>query len=239
MLISNPSYQPIAEYLRSYLLRSAQAGDPRNGQRRATARYWHSLNVYNNVSMILTGDKASPEARRIAEIAALFHDIDIYTVAHSDHAMRGAETATRFLIKAGYPRELVAEIAQTVRDHDHDFDDEQPAADQVADMLANLPHTSLVVIDADLLDKIGVSNIMAALMPMGRTDKQANEAARELTDGWPLERARFWHDLLTTKTGRAIGDQRFSFYQQFLAQLESEIVTTDPFAQLATTSAGV
>jgi hypothetical protein len=238
MLMLNPSYQPIAEYIRAYLLRSAQTGDPRNGQRRATARYWHSLNVYSNVNQILTGENASAEERQIGEIAALFHDIDIYTVAHSDHAMRGAETASRFLIKAGYRRELVAEIARAIRDHDHDFDDEQPAADQVADMLANLPHTSLMVIDADLLDKIGVSNIMAALMPMGRTDKQANEAARELTNGWPLERARFWHDLLTTKTGRAMGDQRFTFYEQFLAQIENEIVMTDPFAELRTAGAG-
>lgn len=238
MMSVNPRYQPVADYVRAYLLRSAQTGDPRNGQRRATARYWHSLNVYNNVGQILTGENASSEERQIAEIAALFHDIDIYTVAHSDHARRGAETASRFLSKAGYPPELIAEIARAVRDHDHDFDDEQPAADQVTDMLATLPHTSLMVIDADLLDKIGVSNIMAALMPMGHIGKHVYEAARELTEGWPLERARFWHDLLTTRTGRAMGDERFSFYQRFRQQLEAEIVTTDPFAEIVPAGAG-
>jgi hypothetical protein len=107
----------------------------------------------------------------------------------------------------------------------------------VADMLATLSGSSRMVIDADILDKIGVSNIMAALMPMGRADKQAYEAARELTEGWPLERARFWYDLLTTKTGRTLGAQRFGFYQQFLAQIKDEIVTADPFAQMA--AAGV
>lgn len=226
------AYQPIADYLRAYLLRTAVAGDPLSGEARAIARYWHTLNVYHNLDLILDGENANATTRQICEIAALFHDIDSYTVRHADHAMRGAETASRFLTKAGYPAELVKAVAQIVREHDHDWDDEQPASEQVTDMLGTLSLPSRMVIDADLLDKIGVSNIMAALIPMGRADKHAYEAARELTNGWPLERARFWYDLLTTKTGRTLGAQRFGFYQQFLAQIKDELVTVDPFAQL-------
>ncbi|MHB8626890.1 MAG: HD domain-containing protein [Aggregatilineales bacterium] len=229
----NSAYQPIADYVRTYLLHTASAGDPHNGERRATARYWHTLNVCQNLDLILTGEKADAATRQLCETAALFHDIDSYTVRHADHAVRGAETATRFLTKAGYPSDFVMAVARIVREHDYDWDDEQPASEQVADMLAALSQASRMVIDADLLDKIGVSNIMAALMPMGRADKYAYEAARELTNGWPLERARFWYDLLTTKTGRALGAQRFGFYQQFLAQIKGEIVTADPFAQAA------
>lgn len=233
----NSAYQPIADYVRTYLLHTATTGDPRNGERRATARYWHTLNVFHNLDLILIGEQADPATRQMCEIAALFHDVDSYTVRHADHAVRGAETATRYLTKAGYPAEFVKSVARIVRDHDHDWNDEQPAAEQVADMLATLSVSSRMVIDADILDKIGVSNIMAALMPMGRADKQAYEAARELTEGWPLERARFWYDLLTTKTGRTLGAQRFGFYQQFLAQIKDEIVTADPFAQVAAASA--
>ena len=233
----NSSYQPIADYVRAYLLRTATAGDPRNGERRATARYWHTLNVVHNLDLILTGEQAGPATRQVCELGALFHDIDSYTVRHADHAVRGAETATRYLTKAGYPAELVKSVARVVRDHDHDWDDEQPAAEQVADMLVTLSDASRMVIDADILDKIGVSNIMAALMPMGRADKYAYEAAREMTEGWPLERARFWYDLLTTKTGRGLGAQRFGFYQQFLAQIKDEIVTVDLFAQVAAAGA--
>lgn len=232
----NSTYQPIAEHVRTYLLRTATAGDPRNGERRATARYWHTLNVLHNIDLILSGEQADPSTRQICEIGALFHDVDSYTVRHADHAMRGAETATRYLTKAGYPAELVKSVAQVVRDHDYDWDDEQPAVEQVTAMLAKLSNPSRMVIDADILDKIGVSNIMAALMPMGRADKHAYEAARELTEGWPLERARFWYDLLTTKTGRSLGAQRFGFYQQFLAQIKDEIMTADPFAQAVTAS---
>ena len=232
-MIINPQHQKIADYVRTYMLRNAQMGDPTNGTRRATARYWHSLNVYNNINQILDGEQAIDEEREICQIGALFHDVDSYTVEHSYHATRGAETAAIFLKKEGYPADLTVQVAQAIRQHDHDFDDEQPATEQIAEMRATLPRVSLMLLDADLLDKIGVSNIMAAALPMGRTDKQAYEAARELTSGWPLERARFWRDLLTTTTGRTMGEQRFDFYCQFLEQLKTEIVMSDPFAQVA------
>ncbi len=229
--MNDPRHQKIADYIRAYMLRHAVAGDPLSGARRATARFWHTLNVYHNLDQILTGEKADPEARDICQIAALFHDVDSYTVQHNYHAARGAETASHFLKKEGYPSALIERVAQTVRDHDHDFDDDIPAAEQVADIMATLPLTSRMVMDADLLDKIGVSNIMAAAMPMGRTEKQVYEAARELTSGWPLDRARFWHDLLTTPTGQAMGAQRFAFYKQFLEQLKLEIIMSDPFIE--------
>jgi len=231
--MSNTTYQPIADYVRAYLLRTAKSGDPRYGERRATARYWHTLNVLRNVELILDGEGSDATIRQICEIGALFHDVDSYTVAHSDHGIRGAETATRFLTKAGYAPEIVSAVGRAVRDHNYDFDDDRPAAEQVAEMMKTLPHASLIVLDADLLDKIGVSNIMAAMIQMGRTDKHAYEAAQELTEGWPLERAHFWHDLLTTKTGREMGRQRFAFYQSFLEQVKGEIVMRDPFAVVA------
>lgn len=229
--MNNPRHQKIADYVRTYMLRNAVEGDPISGARRATARYWHTLNVYRNVGQIIEGEGESADMRELCEVAALFHDVDSYTVQHQYHAARGAETAARFLRKEGYPEDFIKRVAQTVRDHDQDFEDDKTAADQVTEMLQTLPRSSLIVIDADVLDKIGVSNIMAALMQMGRTDKQPYEAARELTSGWPLERAGFWHDLLTTRTGQALGEKAFMFYQQFLDQLKTEVVMNDFFAQ--------
>ncbi len=230
---ASTNYQPIADYVRAYLLRTARSGDPNNGERRATARYWHTLNVYRNVELILRAEEADESTRQICEIAALFHDVDSYTVSHSDHGIRGAETAKRFLTKAGYPSPFAEAVARAVRDHNYDFDDDRPANEQVAQILKTLPTPSLIVLDADLLDKIGVSNIMAALIQMGRTDKYAYEAAQELTGGWPLERARFWRDMLCTTTGRELGRQRFSFYQQFLDEVNAEIVMHDLFGAVA------
>ncbi len=232
--MNDPRHQKIADYVRTYMLRNAIAGDPISGERRATARYWHSLNVYRNVEQIVSGEGEGAAMREVCQVAALFHDVDSYTVQHQYHAARGAETATHFLKKQDYDPAFIQQVAQTIRDHDQDFDDEIPAVEQVAEMLQVLPRSSLILIDADVLDKIGVSNIMAALMQMGRTDKQAYEAAREMTSGWPLERAHFWFDLLTTRTGRAMGAKAFAFYQQFLEQLKMEIVMADLFPEAQT-----
>jgi len=226
-------YQAAAQYVRSYLLRTAQIGDPKRGEQRATARYWHTLNVYQTVGTILDSEGADERTCQICRLGALFHDIDVYTVSHSDHGIRGAETATRYLRKNDYAPDVIELVARAVHDHNYDFDDERSTAAQVNEMIQTMPRTSLMVLDADVLDKIGVSNIVTALIQVGRADKSAHEAALELTDGWPLERARAWRDFLTTETGRKLGDQRFDFYQQFLAQISTEMVIRDPFEATA------
>lgn len=227
----NPSHAPIADYVKRYMLKHATAGDPVYGERRATARYWHTLSVYRNIDLILRGEAADSATRDICEIAALFHDVDSYSVEHAYHGYRGAETATKFLRKGGYEEPLIEQVAQAVRDHNYEFDDDRSPSEQVAEMIRTLPAYSLYVIDADILDKIGVSNLLAAVMPMGMSNKHAYEAARVLTT-WPYERARFWTDLLTTHTGKTMGAQRFAFFQQAVEQLETEIVMTDPFDEL-------
>jgi len=226
-------YQAVAQYVRTYLLRSAQIGDPKRGEQRATARYWHTLNVYRTVGTILDGEGADERTRKICSLGALFHDVDVYSVSHSDHGIRGAETATRFLRKNGYPQDVIELVAHAVRDHNYDFDDERSIAAQVNEMRRTMPPTSLMVLDADVLDKIGVSNILTAVIQVGRADKSAREATLELTDGWPIERARVWRDFLTTTTGQQLGDQRFAFYEQFIAQIDTEIVMHDPFEATA------
>jgi len=68
---------------------------------------------------------------------------------------------------------------------------------------------------------------------MGGSDKrQVAETARELTSGWPLQRAGCWKEMLSTPTGIAMGEQRFAFYQQFLQQVETEIVMVDPYPEV-------
>ena len=223
------AYQAVAQYVRTYLLRTAQTGDPKRGEQRATARYWHTLNVYRTVDTILDGEGADEQTRQICKLGALFHDIDVYSVSHSDHGIRGAETATRYLRKNAYPQDMITLVAQAVRDHNYDFDDERAIDSQVAEMRRTMPPTSLMVLDADILDKIGVSNILTALIQVGRADRAAHEASIELTDGWPIERARVWRDFLTTRTGHQLGEQRFAFYEQFITQIDLEMVLHDPF----------
>src|SRR5262249_7171391 len=161
----------------------------------------------------------------ICEIAAFFHDIDHYTVQHEYHAIRGAETATRYLTKEGFDAEFIRRVAHAVREHNRDLDDNLPIPEQIQQIIEALSFEARMVMDADTLDKIGVSNILQAITSMTGCDKrQVSDVSIELTSGWPLQRAKLWKDMLTTETGKAMGEQRFAFYQSFLNQVESEIV---------------
>ncbi len=226
--MDDPRYKRIAEYIKRYMLKHATAGDPLHGERRATARYWHTLSVFKNLQTILDSEGADPETREVAQVAALFHDVDSYTVEHAYHGDRGAETAEKFLAKEDYAVPFIERVKRAIRDHNYDYDDERPVEEQVAEIVRDNPPESLYVMDADILDKIGASNILAAVMPLGLSDKHAYEAARMLTL-WPLERAQFWASALTTATGRGMGAQRLAFYGTFIAQLRDEIALTDPF----------
>jgi HD superfamily phosphodiesterase len=229
MAISDVQREKMVNYVRNYLIRTAQSFGHQNALFRATARWTHTLNVLQNLKVILDGEKASPESREICEIAALFHDVDHYTVQVAYHAVRGAETATRFLTKEGYDPEFAKRVAETIRQHHRDLDDEIPVDEQIRDILNSLTVEARMVMDADTLDKIGVSNILQAVLSMGTAKRQLAESAKELTSGWPLQRAKLWKQLLTTPTGKALGEERFGFYEAFLRQIESEIVMDDPF----------
>src|SRR6516164_3290210 len=102
MHLTNAKRAKIASYVRSYIVRTAERHGHQNAEFRANARWMHTLNVLQNLQHILDGENASLESREICEVAAFFHDIDHYTVQHEYHAARGAETASRFLIKEGY-----------------------------------------------------------------------------------------------------------------------------------------
>jgi|GEM_PF-1059446 HD superfamily phosphodiesterase len=233
MAISDAQRQKMADYVRSYLLRTAQSYGHQNAEFRATARWTHTLNVRKNVALILDGEGVPQGTCDVCEVAALFHDIDHYTVQLEYHAMRGAETATRFLTKEGYDPQFIKQVAEAIREHHRDLDDEIPVEDQVKQLTETLSLEARILFDADTLDKIGASNILQAVLLMGTTRRQLADAAKELTSGWPLQRAKAWMQLLTTPTGKRLGQERFAFYEHFLAQVAAEIVMDDPFSVAA------
>lgn len=233
MAISDAQRQKMADYVRSYLIRTAQSFGHQNAEFRATARWTHTLNVRKNVMLILDGDGAPQEMRDVCEVAALFHDIDHYTVQLEYHAARGAETATRFLTKTGFDAKLIGPVADAIREHHRDLDDEIPVEDQARQIIETLSLEARILVDADTLDKIGASNILQAVLLMGTTRHQLADAAKELTSGWPLQRANLAKQLLTTPTGKRLGEERIAFYEHFLKQVGEEIVMDDPFPAAA------
>ncbi len=236
MTVTKVQREKIALYVRNYIIRTAERHGHQNALFRANARWMHTLNVGHNLELILKGEKASEYSADVCRVAALFHDVDHYTVQQEYHAARGAETATRFLTKEGYDAEFIKLVATAIREHDRDLNDEIPVEDQVRKIVETLSLECRMLIDADTLDKIGANNILQAVTSLANTEKrQVSDIARELNSGWPLQRARLWKDMLSTPTGIAMGDQRFGFYQRFLQQIETEIVMVDPYPELKQT----
>ncbi|HLY28756.1 MAG TPA: HD domain-containing protein [Aggregatilineales bacterium] len=236
MSLSEAQRNKIASYVRSYIIRTAERHGHQNATFRANARWMHTLNVRHNLMAILKGEKTPPDVRDVCEVAAFFHDVDHYTVQLEYHAERGAETASRFLTKEGYAPEFVQRVAYIIREHNRDLEDDTPVEQQVQQIISLLNLEARMVMDADTLDKIGASNILQSVASMASSsNRPVAEAARELTSGWPLQRARLWKEMLTTATGQKMGAQRFAFYERFLKQIADEMVMDDPFPEIAQT----
>jgi HD superfamily phosphodiesterase len=232
MALSQAQWNRIGQYVRSYLARTTQNYGHKNAEYRAVWRWMHTLNVLKNLDAILDGEKVSEESRDVCRVAALFHDVDHYTVDLQYHALRGAETAAAFLKREGYPPEYIERVAEAIRGHHHDFSDDEPIDEQVARIAAELSQEARMVMDAETLDKIGANNMLQSVMTMcGVKHSQIFEVTRELTSGWPLDRARNWTQTLVTATGKIMGAQRLEFYERLLQQLAEEVVTDDPFPQ--------
>jgi HD superfamily phosphodiesterase len=232
MRLTDEQMQRAADFVRGYLRRTALCYSPHYAEFRAENRWQHSLNVLKNIRALADGENIPPDARAVCDLAALFHDIDHYTVDYEYHGLRGAETATHFLLSEGYPPPFVERVAEAIRRHHNEFEDDVPLEEQIRAILAHASLEARLLMDAETLDKIGASNIIQSLLTLGRVGtKPINTAARELVSGFPLERARLWYQTLVTPTGRRIGAQRLAFYEQVLAQIEAEIVTEDPYPE--------
>jgi HD superfamily phosphodiesterase len=235
MPIPSVQMDKISLFVRSYLMRTAQTFGHENGKYRAAARWMHTLNVLKNIELILDGEKVDEETRDVCRIAAIFHDVDHYTVALEYHGQRGAETTSKYLTKEGYAPAFVERVAAAVRGHYYDMDDETPIAEQLQQMIKSVSFDARIVMDAETLDKIGVSNILQSTLTLCNNSHGSYEIARELTSGWPLQRAYLWKEILSTETGKRIGEERYGFYERFLAQIREELVLIDPYPSITTT----
>lgn len=229
MRLSQDQMRRIAQYVRDYLMKTSQRHGHAHAKFRAENRWRHTLNVQKNIRALADGEKLTADERQICDVAALFHDIDHYTIELAYHGLRGAETTEKFLRAEGYPADFVQEVADAVRLHHFALDDDLPIREQMQQYIEGSSRVAQALMDAETLDKIGASNILQSVLTMGRNDWQLGRASRELLSGFPLDRARLWYQALVTETGRKIGAQRVSFYEQMLAQIESEIVCDDPY----------
>ena len=212
----------IAEYTRQYLHQThAKREDEwaKKFPRSAIHRWQHTLNVLHNAEQILAGENANDESADIVRAAAILHDISMFVCDHEIHGQVSAEIAEKYLTEQRYPPEFVSKVARAIAEHGTDLGPLPP--DQQGELFS---WEGKVVLEADILDKLGASTITDSLLTMGKRDRLGFESRRELAEGRAMQGAAIFKEYIWTETGKRMAEQRFAFFKKFVEQLADEVV---------------
>jgi len=221
-MITDQQFTHLCDFTQQYLKKTAsECKDAwlENFPRAADHRWQHTLNVLRNAETILAGEGADNDTAAVVRVAVILHDISMFVCDHEIHGRVSAEIAEKHLLEQGYPKEFVDMVTRAVAEHGTDLGplppDEQGAL---------FSWEGKVVLEADILDKLGASTITDTLLSLGKKDRLGYECRKELSQGRAMERAAFFKDYIWTETGRHMAQQRFAFFQKFLEQLAGEVV---------------
>lgn len=212
----------IAVYVRDFLIDSARSSDQdwvESFPRAAEHRWQHTLNVVKNAEGILAGEGAVEPEVSIVRAAALLHDVSMFVCDHSVHGQVSADMATEYLKEHGLAPDLINRIHRAIAEHGTSLGDLLPE-----EQGAQFSWEGRVLLEADILDKLGASAIANGLMYLGEQGKLNFEARRELIQGPTYQRAEFFKDYLWTGTGKRMAGNRFARFERFLESLAEEIV---------------
>jgi uncharacterized protein len=227
-MLTDKQFRDLCLYTRTYLNDSAAKSEQKwlkDFPRAAEYRWQHTLNVLNNAEKILSGEGASNDQKNVVRVAVILHDISMFVCAHEVHGQVSAEIAEKHLLEQGYPKDFVNQVTRAIAEHGTDLGplppDEQGAL---------FSWEGKVVLEADILDKLGASTITDSLLSLGKKDKLGFECRVELAEGRAMERAGFFKDYIWTETGKKLAEQRFAFFLKFLEQLGKEVIESSrPF----------
>jgi len=224
-MITKDQVQEIGTFVRDYLKESAASSDQewlQSFPRAADYRWQHTLNVLANAEKILAGEGANEEQASVVRAAALLHDVSMFTCDHTIHGRVSAEIAEEYLSKHGYPDSFVQKVSKAVAEHGTDLGPIPP--DEQGELFS---WEGKVLLEADILDKLGASAVTNALLYLGKQDCLSHEVSHDLAEGSAFERADFFRNYIWTATGRKIAEERFSFFLEFLARLKEEVVDVE------------
>ncbi|HLF74848.1 MAG TPA: HD domain-containing protein [Anaerolineales bacterium] len=221
-MITNDQFMKICSLTRQYLKETAEKREqewlkrfPRAGEH----RWQHTLNVLHNAEIILAGENAAEDIKDIVRIAVILHDISMFVCDHQIHGRVSSEIAEKYLLEEGYPDEFVARVTRAIAEHGTDLG---PLSPEEQGKLFS--YEGKIVLEADILDKLGASTITDTLLSLGARDRLGFECREELSNGRAMERAAFFRDYIWTETGKKMAEQRFGFFLKFLDQLGQEVV---------------
>ena len=221
-MISNDQFRQICDFTQKYLKETFVKSEQewlKNFPRAAEHRWQHTLNVLRNAESILDGERATEDAKDVVRVAVILHDVSMFVCDHEIHGRVSAEIAEKYLLGEGYSIGFVAKVTRAIAEHGIDLG---PLPPEEQGKLFSWE--GKVVLEADILDKLGASTITDTLLSLGTKDRLGFECREELFTGRVMERAAFFKDYIWTETGRRMAKQRFEFFLTFLEQLGQEVV---------------
>jgi uncharacterized protein len=222
IMLTDEQFRHLCQFTRTYLQNSFVESEQewlKDFPRAAEHRWQHTLNVLQNAEHILAGEGASDDQKDVVRTAVILHDVSMFVCDHEVHGRVSAEIAEKHLLEQGFPGDFVSRVSRAIAEHGTDLGplppDEQGAL---------FSWEGKVLLEADILDKLGASTITDSLLVLGKKDALGFECRKELAEGRAMERASFFKDYIWTETGKRLAEQRYSFFFKFLEQLRGEVV---------------
>jgi HD superfamily phosphodiesterase len=223
-MLTNLQFNEIAEFTHKYLEESAAKSEQpfiKKFPRSAEHRWQHTLNVLRNAEKILAGDGFSQDVASAVRAACLLHDVSMFVCDHEVHGQVSAKIAEGYLSEKGYSVDFIGRVARAIAEHGVDFDTLTPEA-----MGAAFSQEGKLLIEADILDKLGACAITDSLLAFGKDDRLQFECRLGLQKGRAMERAAYFKEYLWSQTGKRMASDRIGFFLKFLEQMQEEIVET-------------
>lgn len=152
---------------------------------------------------------------KIITLAVLFHDTGWSNTF--DHALVGAELAEKFLFANEVDPVLVDRVVSAVQTHNKRIEPHE-----------SLPIENFIVMDADLLDELGITTLIWDAMATATEDNPGYVRALE-KDLEYYERAKGKTTQLKTKAGMKFYNERMAIWNRCLSHLQYELGLSDEF----------
>ena len=173
----------------------------------------HTLRVYRSAMQIADCEPGCD--RELIALAALLHDADDHKLFHTENNAN----ARAFLAENGVPEDRTDRICEAIN------------AVSFSQNRGRVPETleAKIVQDADRLDALGAVGIARTFAYGGKHGRPLEGSVQHFYDKLLLLK-----DLMNTETGKRLAEDRHTFLEAFLRELEEELGKgsgTDPAAK--------
>ena len=152
----------------------------------------------------------------IIKFAILFHDAGWSDTV--DHALIGAELAEKYLLGKEVDPVLVDRIVSAVRTHNKRYEPQE-----------SLPIENLIVMDADLLDEVGVITLVWDAMATAIESNPSYIKVIEKDLAY-FRKAKEKTIYLKTETGKKLYNERIDAWEMCLRHFQYELSLSNAFA---------